>query len=402
MGVSSAQAALTLSANPGGASLAGGNAVTFMNGIASFPDLALGNAGSGYVLQATPSGTSAAGTTSGTFNVSAIGTVITTAGNVIQDISVGDLCQPTCPPFSNAIYLTEVAPGPQPSSIGRIRRVSTTGGSVAAIADSVDYPQRILSIGSYEFYEAGDGASGLGRIERRAFFGGSPTVIAEGLTFLGGGTAPQFAYDSTDGIYFVSASGSSATIRRASANGGAIADIATTSVSAPCFALELDRSTSPYTPYLYYNGGNTIYRINGMGGSPQNLTTFHEFVGQCFSGASQLIVTAGRVYWFDNGGGSGSPAIRSVATTGGAIATHVSLSGCEAPSTAFTTDGLYLYMLQGSTFCPTGLVRYRLTDFLRTLISTDVNYDRPHLIGIDSNSIYWVNAAGTSILKAAR
>jgi uncharacterized repeat protein (TIGR03806 family) len=66
---SSATVTLALGANPGGATLSGTLAVAAVNGVATFSNLSLNNAGAGYTLVATSSGLTSA--TSAAFNVQA-------------------------------------------------------------------------------------------------------------------------------------------------------------------------------------------------------------------------------------------------------------------------------------------------------------------------------------------
>lgn len=384
------QITLTLSANPGGATLRT-DPVQVIDGVVTFTVAALDKAGQGYTLLATPSTTSLGTVSSIPFNVASVGTVTTLASTLVQDLAIGEYCRPVCK--ADEIYFTDVAPGQVPRTPGALKHVRTLGGDVTTLAASLAYPQRVLTFGSYMWYESGDGQTGAGTISKVAYYGGTVEAIASGLTFSLGGLAPQFETDSAGYMFFVAvpASGTGLAIRRVYAGGGAITDLVSVPAGgSPCFALK--------GGFLYYHTGNTISRVPSAGGTPELLTPSYDVhVGQCASSGPQLIVVGPTIYWYDIVRNE----IRSVPTTGGAITTRASVNA-SAGVVALTSDGTSLYIISGSPYAPEGLVRYSLADFSKTVLSTDVSYGDAHLLVIDAANVYWVNAAGNAILKAAK
>ena len=79
---SSSKITLSLGANPGGATLSGGGSVTVTDGVATFSDLTLSAAGTGYTLVATEGSLS---TTSSSFNI----TTTSSASGVIENFQNG-------------------------------------------------------------------------------------------------------------------------------------------------------------------------------------------------------------------------------------------------------------------------------------------------------------------------
>src|SRR5262249_3023239 len=60
---------IAIANNPGAGTLGGTLTVTVVNGVATFSDLSINRAGSGYTLSAKTSAANVTGTTSGTFNI---------------------------------------------------------------------------------------------------------------------------------------------------------------------------------------------------------------------------------------------------------------------------------------------------------------------------------------------
>lgn len=77
---------ITIGANPGGGTLTGPRTATAVNGVATFPNLKINNAGSGYTLTASASGL--AGGTSTTFNVTVGGAATISANSSVPSSTV--------------------------------------------------------------------------------------------------------------------------------------------------------------------------------------------------------------------------------------------------------------------------------------------------------------------------
>src|SRR5262249_49472392 len=78
------QVTVALGNNPGSGTLSGTTTVTVSGGVATFSNLSINNAGTGYTLTATSG--SLTGATSASFNVTATGS----SGNVIEDFETSD------------------------------------------------------------------------------------------------------------------------------------------------------------------------------------------------------------------------------------------------------------------------------------------------------------------------
>jgi hypothetical protein len=96
------QVTLAIGTNPAGGTLSGTTTVTVSRGVATFSDLSINNAGTGYTLVATSSSGTLTGATSSAFNVAA-------GGTVIEDFETGGSWNVTGSGFVNAYRSTAAA-----------------------------------------------------------------------------------------------------------------------------------------------------------------------------------------------------------------------------------------------------------------------------------------------------
>lgn len=131
---------ISLSSNPGAATLGGTLTVNAVNGIATFSTLTLNRAGSGYALRATASGLTAA--TSSSFNVAAGGaSTLTAVNSVPATTTVGSAVSP-----APSVKLTDA--GGNPVS-GVTVTFSTVGGGSVSGGSQVTDAQGIATVGGW-------------------------------------------------------------------------------------------------------------------------------------------------------------------------------------------------------------------------------------------------------------
>lgn len=131
---------ISLSSNPGAATLGGTLTVNAINGIATFSNLTLNRAGSGYVLRAAASGLTAA--TSSSFNVAAGGaSTLTAVNSVPATTTVGSAVSP-----APSVKLTDA--GGNPVSGVTVTFATVGGGSVSGASQVTD-AQGIATVGGW-------------------------------------------------------------------------------------------------------------------------------------------------------------------------------------------------------------------------------------------------------------
>jgi hypothetical protein len=131
---------ISLSSNPAAATLGGTLTVNAVNGIATFSNLTLNRAGTGYALRATASGLTAA--TSSSFNVAAGGaSTLTAVNSVPATTTVGSAVTP-----APSVKLTDA--GGNPVSGVTVTFATVGGGSVSGASQTTD-AQGIATVGGW-------------------------------------------------------------------------------------------------------------------------------------------------------------------------------------------------------------------------------------------------------------
>ncbi|HVJ89202.1 MAG TPA: hypothetical protein VM580_05315 [Labilithrix sp.] len=129
-----------------------------------------------------------------------------------------------------------------------------------------------------------------------------------------------------------------------------------------------------------------IVRLNPDGGAPIEIATNR-------TGASKLVVGGNRLYWYDNGGGSG-PVVSTALPNGGSIATHAN----TAVDPALVTDGDVFYYGNASG----GIVKINVSaSSIQTLYPTSQTGTVYGLV-VAGNSLFWTDYSGGRLMTAPK
>ena len=345
--------ALSLTANPSLATLSGTTTRPTVNGVATFSDLNLNRSGSGFVLGAAVTGGSGlTSVSSSAFSVQTTGTVMNGA-TAINGMTLN----------GSTIYYTESG-----TFSGTVKRVESIGGTVTTLASVLSQPGAVVSDATNVYWiETADGSTGQARIGRVPINGGTVATVVSGLTITNGG---YWLFLDGGNLFFLA--GNSIKTIAASATDGVATDFVTGST--PYFTV------SGSTVY-YADAGPSIKKVPTAGGASTTLTT--DFDG--IANSTGLTVAAGRVYFY--AWRNGSQCILSVATSGGAIASH----SCYVASEFFASDGASFYG-QASGYM---LYRYPIDFSGSTMLASDM---RASPLLLDDANLYYQNN-GFDIIK---
>lgn len=354
------QVQLQLASNPGGATLAGGEPTASVEGTATFSDLTVNRAGTGYTLSATSPGLQSA--TSTAFDVSAIGIVTSTSA------TLGDLYVTHGQVFYTAwgvgvpqgIYTAKSTGGPGSLLTSPGSSCSTTG---------------IFGDAQYLYYPTFCGYNYRSLRIYRLPLGGTTAVAIHGGA---GGYLWQLRAIAFDGQHFYySGTGSpdidSGTMRVDVPNGEAMQ--------------LLPQARGPLAAadgMLYFVQDSAIKAIPIQGGTETTIATGVR--------PPSMIVVNGNIYWPESS--TSGVAIRSVSVSGGTVATRA--TGLTAVTGPMVSDGTHLYVNDA-----TSIRRYDLATFGMTTI---VDNDAVYKMALHGESVYWTSnpTYGLSFIKKAR
>jgi hypothetical protein len=373
------RASLSLLANPGGATLTGGDARPFVNGVATFSDLTLDKPASGYTLRAVAESGSPAPATSSSFSVSAIGIVTTLEHDSIMGLAIS----------GSRAYMT-VGRYPNSGSLfcsDSILSAAITGSPPAPFAGGVRFiltAGRIIGDGTYidALHDCGANLK-FGAVVRTEINTGSRTFVPP--SGISGVVGPDMEFD---GTYFYLAAGPQ------NQGGTQVVRIVRVGAAAGDTLVLVQRDwTDGPRPSLAVSGGQlyfidipafgpTIQRVSIGGGAPTTVVTGLTDVSP--EGWRRLVIVGNTLYWAEPG------SIRSAPLGGGTATTRV--SGLSGTIRSMVSDGTYLYVNDGGS-----LRRIDLSTFSVTTIAEN---DDVGDIALDTEAVYWTTR--TMVKKAPK
>jgi hypothetical protein len=376
--------ALTLASNPGGATLTGGGARPFVNGIATFADLTLDKAGSGYSLRADAEFGALSSATSSSFSVSAIGIVTTLERDSLLGVAV----------HGTKAFLTQKV-HPNPGSLfcpDSVVSAEVTGSPPSPVAGGVGFlgqAGRIISDGNYldALHDCGANLK-FGSVVRIEPSSGAKTFVNS----ISGLVGPDLEFD---GTYFYFVAGPQ--------NIGPVPEIRIVRVRASdgdtlvLMRRTFDGSTtaSSTIPSIALSGGQlyfidipgfgqTIQRVptNGSGSPTTVVTGLNDVPSQ---GWRRMVIVGNTIYWAEPG------SIRSAPLAGGTATTRV--SGLSSDIRSLISDGSHLYINDGSSL--------RRIDLGTYSVDTIASNDNVGDIALDAEAVYWTSYDTHAVLKKA-
>ena len=367
---------LSIGANPGGATLSGGESTPSAGGIATFPNVMFDEPGSGYTLIASSPGLTSV--TSASFDVSPIGVLVSPPP---PDQCFGGGCPVKSLAVSaSTVYFTPCTrTHPSSDRFCSISAIARTGGVANKLADGMSeqfsfntYGGRLIVDGTHvDLLRVGGGNLRSGSIFRVPLAGGSSSTLRVAAPSASSG--PDLEFD-----------GTSFYMNWSPALGDGTSGIGRTRASDEVSEVLV----SHFSPFavaggqLYFTSAGTIEKMSVDGGPTTIVVTG---VG-ALEGPSyrwrQMLVVDNTIYWVEGS------ALRSGPISGGVATTRA--SGVAAP---LVSDGTYLYARGNNS-----VLRIRLTDFSVTPIASGA--DGIVDLAVDSEAVYWATPNG--FVKKAR
>lgn len=351
---------LSLGTNPGGATLEGTKTATSVNGVATFNQLTLDVAASGYRLAASSPGLTPV--TSSPFDVSAVG-VVTWIARPVSSLTIS----------GGRVYFFSPPLVARYEQFEYLLSVPTTGGSTAAHftpwGASPTLPTVLITSGAHVYGSYGGFPPAT--VRKIAAPGDSAAFLASSACI---NPAPPH-YRPTEMPVEVK---DDDTYLFLLTDGYLVFECVTRIRKSDGAKLRLlDRRPTTIAAaggYLYFSdtasSGYAIKRMSVDGGPATGV------VSGVGSTAKRMLVIGGTLYW------SEGQTIRSAPTTGGPASTRA--SGLTNV-TRLITDGTSLYVIDAGT-----IRRFRLSTFEgTTMVSNDAASD----IALDSESLYWAASA---------
>jgi hypothetical protein len=362
-------ATLSIGANPGGATLSGGESTPSLGGIATFPNVMFDEPGSGYTLIASSPGLTSV--TSSSFDVSPIGILVSPP-------PPNQCFEGRCPVKSLAVSASTVYFTPctrsGPDLFCSISTIAKTGGVPDKLADAGSeqfwfntYGGRLIIDDTHvNLLRVGGGNFRSGSIVRVPLAGGSGSTRRVAAPSASSG--PDLEFDGTSFYMNWSPALSDGTsgIGRTRASD----DVSQVLVS----------HFSPFAVaggQLYFASAGTIGKMSVEGGPATTVVTGVGALGGPSYLWRQMLVVDNTIFWVESDG-----LLRSGPISGGVATTRGS-----GVSGRLTSDGTYLYATGGSS-----VLRFSLTDFSVTTIATDS--DGMVDLAIDSEAVYWTTPNG--------
>lgn len=360
--------ALSLGANPGGATLTGGGAIAAEGGLATFWALMLDQPGSGYTLTASSPGLTS--TTSTTFDIISVNVIAKVEGS-------GSLTV-----FGDSVYFTDCPENFGPAQQCQVAVMAKTGGPRRRLQGSAvnaqKYGLRLIADGSYiNVLEVSGASSRSTRIVRVPISSGvASTELPVAVFSVAGG--PDFEDDRTNfythwATHPTFGSDTSWGIGRTRVSDGATQVLVKRTFRVhPYFAVAGGQ--------IYYfdstAAGRTIEKISVDSGASTTVVTGVGPIADQSYPWRRMLVFANTIYWVERDG-----SLRSAPISGGTPTTRA--TGLEGN---LVTDGTYLYATGGGS-----IRRFRLSDFSAKNITTN---EQVVDIALDSEAIFWVTRDG--------
>jgi hypothetical protein len=384
---STSPVSLSLGANPGGATLTGGEAAAAVNGIATFSNLLLDQPGTGYTLVAMSYGLPAA--TSATFDVSAIATLATITSGTVNGIAI----------HSSSLYVTSGPVGM--NAPANLWQLPSTGGDATRLNYNfgvrTSNAGRIINDGQYLDIVSITGMNTRSTAIVRVPLDGTGQVSLQ-LGVSQGIGGPDLAFNGTHFFLpYLTGPGTdsplTAGIRRIDAGTSAIQTLVAVD-NGRDGPLPIFHVITVHGGDLYFTNGVTgMVTIDKMPVDSGPTTTVVTGIGSVSASAwGKMIIVGSTIYWAESGaGGVTDGSIRSAPITGGAATTRV--SSLTANVRSMVSDGTYLYVNDGGS-----IRRYSLSDFS---VTTIVENDNVVDIAIDASSVYWTSRGTAQLVRKA-
>jgi hypothetical protein len=364
---------LSLAANPSGATLAGGSAVTTTDGVATFSGLLLDKPGTGYTLRAT---TGSLNGTSSSFDVTSVA-VIMEVHETLTGLSVS----------GESVYVVARSS----SDALKVWKLPVIGGEGTVVAKGAFAG---LGGNGYRAINAGSEVAVLYESGTHSCNGHMIRINAAGATekFLGSHCVwPDFEFDGSHFyVSFTKRLGlpqESGVLRMRASD-----DSRTQAVVRPMIPPTLALAISD--GYLFFSDtagtGNAIKKMPVAGGTTTTVVPIGKL---STAGWRTMIVIGGTLYWAESGDGSpAAGSIRSVPIGGGTASTRVSNLTPNVHN--LVSDGTYLYVNDGGS-----LRRYDLPTFSATTIEAN---DKVVDVALDAEAVYWTTSTTPGRLKKTR
>ena len=351
--------AVTLTTNPGAATL-GGAGARAVAGVAALANLTLDQAGTGYVITAQDVTTATLPSVAmNAFNVS-------TPGTVVASTSVASMAL-----TGKRIYWTDAA-----GTGGQIRNVSATGGTITSLTATLSSAGQIVTDGTTLYWsEIGAGGAGQGKISSMPVAGGAITTVASGLTSL----ANKSLILDGGSLYFtaIQNSGSNFAVRKVATTGGTVTDLVVVNTTVPAFTVA--------GGLVYYGdptvGGGAVKSIAVTGGASTTISSG----ALPITGYSGTMRVVGSTLYMAVGAN-----LLSVPISGGTNTTRVTGSSGKAD---LVSDGTNMYYTDAGS----GTRKLNLTTFVETAAYTNGSLATGLIL--DGPSLYLFNG---SILKGMK